>query len=417
MIKKNLIIPLSLIIVTAPLTTVKIFNIQISEIMSGITIAMAWAGRSTIEKKYSAEHVWIYLYKSRFITFLIALLVTGFLDTWRLSVPLPVTTEWLKQPYFLTISRVIELFIATQIVPIFWTEMNKNGGLSGLMASLYSQAGLIACIYSIVNFVLCNYGLEIPLWGKPSYIGVIRAQGTFVEPGPFGLYVASILMMELIRVRNGEKVNAVKWNILVLALLLTVSKAAFLSLTIMSIICVFYLKRSRTKIVVIIAFCFIFPLILFAIAEWYIRTIASIDYGSHPLLDGRMMAYYAIPRMIELSPWLGIGFGNYPLMRNSQLILQGMPMAQFWDLHGAGLVGVAAEMGILLFIWFMALIIWTLSKPLKNLSDNWIKAALWFPVISFVSGLQIHFLYPWIYLAISHGLVNSKQSDSLNLNK
>ena len=80
------------------------------------------------------------------------------------------------------------------------------------------------------------------------------------------------------------------------------------------------------------------------------------------LIMGRISAALIVPRMIAAHPVLGIGIGNYSLMRNDPDYLQGLPSVDQWDLPGLGLLGSTAEFGIPLVL----LLLWLLLKPLRQ---------------------------------------------------
>src|SRR5207248_6892536 len=71
------------------------------------------------------------------------------------------------------------------------------------------------------------------------------------------------------------------------------------------------------------------------------------------LVMGRISGTLIVPRMIGVHPVLGIGLGNYSLMRNDPDYLQGLPSVEKWDLPGLGLVGSTAELGIPLTLFLL----------------------------------------------------------------
>jgi hypothetical protein len=114
------------------------------------------------------------------------------------------------------------------------------------------------------------------------------------------------------------------------------------------------------------------------------------------LIMGRIAAALIIPRMIEAHPVLGIGIGNYSLMRNDPDYLDGLPAVQDWDLPGLGLISVAAELGIPLALLF----IWLLSRPARM---AWrarcpaiVLATAGFQPAAYALGVNLNFFYPWL---------------------
>jgi O-antigen ligase len=117
------------------------------------------------------------------------------------------------------------------------------------------------------------------------------------------------------------------------------------------------------------------------------------------LIMGRITAMLIVPRMVSAHPLLGIGVGNYSLMRNDPDYLQGLPPVDEWDLAGMGLLGSAAEFGIPLTLLLLALLIQPLVRARRRKAPLIVTLAAGFQPIAFLLGVNLNFFYPWLVAA------------------
>src|SRR5262249_4312151 len=76
-------------------------------------------------------------------------------------------------------------------------------------------------------------------------------------------------------------------------------------------------------------------------------------------LAGRQASLTCVAEMVKAHPLLGVGLGNYSLLRADPKI--GIPDADVWDLPGIGLLSYLGDMGIPLFLYF----VWIIWMPLR----------------------------------------------------
>jgi len=117
------------------------------------------------------------------------------------------------------------------------------------------------------------------------------------------------------------------------------------------------------------------------------------DYN---LVVGRLSALHIVPKMILAHPVTGIGLGNYPLMRNDPMYLDGLPaVTEIEDLPALGIPGITAEMGVPITIWLVSLLLVPISGtegkvPYSRWShcSSRLHTLLEFSLTSFTRGLS-----------------------------
>ena len=114
---------------------------------------------------------------------------------------------------------------------------------------------------------------------------------------------------------------------------------------------------------------------------------------------GRIVAAFIVPRMIAAHPMLGIGIGNYSLMRNDPDYLRGLPFVDDWDLPGLGLISDAAELGIPLTLFLAALLLRPFLQARKQKAHAVCMAAAAFQPAALLLGVNLNFFYPWLITA------------------
>jgi hypothetical protein len=116
------------------------------------------------------------------------------------------------------------------------------------------------------------------------------------------------------------------------------------------------------------------------------------------IVMGRISALYIVPRMIEAHPVTGIGFGNYPLMRNSPEYLGSLPtITDTEDLPAIGYPAITAEIGIPATIGFILLLFAPYRASRKH-GTMIVVAALFQPLVNGF-GVATTFFYPWFVSA------------------
>ena len=193
-----------------------------------------------------------------------------------------------------------------------------------------------------------------------------------------------------------------------IALFLSASKSGLLAAIVCGGLATFFAPTSRRRILAALVLpvaCLSF-LALFQFAlSGYVRSYLGFDEtvlyrpDDRNLIMGRVVAAFIIPRMIGSHPILGIGIGNYSLMRNDPDYLKGLPSVNDWDLPGLGLISDAAELGVPLTVFLIILLLRPFRRARKKKAPGAFIAAAAFQPIALLFGVNLNFFYPWLMTA------------------
>lgn len=314
-----------------------------------------------------------------------------------------------KQPLLLSLSRILQF--AAILCGFFWftNALLRNRDLLVQALSAYYWTGIASSIYAILSQIATvifhlEPGAFSPL--GVSYIGEdLRARGLFNEGGPFGIYLLSVLVVGLLRRRlTGKRLGIANIAVIMIAFLLSASKAGFLAGCLLCFYSIVSAASFRKKV----AYFFLFAVLLSGAAAWLDIWTQLLGYkdsydtleqtvaapGIDPdLSTGRVGALYITPRMIAAHPITGIGFGNYPAIRNDPHYLGSLPPVDVEDLPALGIIGLAAEIGVPMTLWLLILLFtpyWIMRKR-----GSLIALALLFQPVAHIFAVQVTFFYPW----------------------
>lgn len=332
----------------------------------------------------------------------------------------------LKAPLLYSISRFLQFAAVT--VGFLWLThlMQKDRQSVEKALSAYWITGLATCIYGLVSYAMLRF-VKVDLGGAYGNES-LRVRGFFNEGGPFGLYVVSIFAVGLMRtITFRRKINYTAVVVLSAAFLMSFSKAGYFAIGLVAI-ALMVSQRSLVKQTVhlliavsLLAACavVIHPV---EMVRNYIASYEAIDSsgvisGVDPsLVMGRVAGAHIVPKMIAAHPLLGIGIGNYPLMRNDPKYLGSLPpILNLEDEPGLGLIGYTAEFGIPAIL----LLCWLLLMPFRvcrRHSSALAGIALYQP-IAHLLGAQVTFFYPWFVSACALGCCTTgvKPAEQLNV--
>jgi hypothetical protein len=337
-----------------------------------------------------------------------------------------------------------------QYAPMYGPYFLRVPGLTVVLRylelSLCVFYGLYAAELMRRDARLREYGMKVYLWSgmlsgwlvflslpiyRLAHIEILvyegsRARGGFTEGGPYGLYLVTVCIVA--RILAARKELSQLQIVLVIvtmagALMVARSKASAGCAVVIFLTGVFWKSNWRQKIVSVIAIavvCSAFYYLLDVEEIWdhllKLRKMAEVmvryDRDNPSTAYGRVAASVIVPRMIAEHPITGIGFGNYPVMRNDPVYLGIMFPVRHYDLAGLGLLSLTAEIGIPSLIALYVIMFFPAYWANKTGAHRLVfTLALCQPVVTLL-GAQVTFYYPWLmsafaisFLPLAHGRV------------
>lgn len=409
---------------TAPLTDLKVADIESAELFCFLSyvILIPWFCVVTYSRAWNELTLrQLKVYGAFLIlTFILALVATR-LETF----PIPDTGVFKTAP-FLSFARVAQLAIDMGCAAVLVQAMADDQRFLKLLVQSYVYAGLVSAVYAIVSWLALYGGVDL---GGAYIVEGPRAKGFFVEGGPFGVYLISVIAVCVFRWRvlgcSRQLPSLIQLLVLATALVLSSSKAGILLGLVLLVVFAMFAGRAKYVLGVIMGLVLVvlvFPWMLEALAGYFadysnFEEVLASRPDDTSLMMGRIMAAILVPIMTIDHPFLGIGIGNYPLQRNNPEYLSGLPTTDLWDLPGLGLVGYAAELGIPLFL----VLCWLLWKPASMARSSRAPALVGcvasYQFFAHLMGVQLTFIYPWIVSSITMGYIicgRSTQSKELS---
>ncbi len=398
----------------------KIGDVQVLEILQATCLAMAVPTFVLRGLKVPVSGVWRE-FGGRYLAAL-CLCAALALASLRLPFYTPPGVSALKQPLWISFSRIFELFLVAYFMLRAARTFRLRPALLRLALDTYVWAGTLSACLSIAAWALAKTaGIQtFAVYGPEQ-----RVRGFFNEGGPYGIFLVGVAVVLLLRTRIFRPVYpALRWvmlAVLATALVLSQSKAGLLvALGLGGVGVLFSGSRlQRIALASICALVFTAAVALFGGKVFgyfyaYLNLEEAMAYrpDDPSLIMGRIAASVIVPRMIVEHPVLGIGVGNYSLMRNDPEYLQGLPPVSEWDLPGMGLAGSAAEFGIPLTIFLLALLLRPLVLSRKAAQPTVIAAAASFQPLAFLLGVNLNFFYPWLVAAFVMGALNERNASA-----
>jgi hypothetical protein len=360
---------------------------------------------------YKKINKWILLLLSLFICwFIITLLLNPFRDFYLLQ-----SVSVLKTPYLITIGRFFELIscinLAALVHQFFKNKSSKE--IRQFVKDIFNFSFVLLLVNVFIYYLYLNEYIvdtRIVYWGD-------RLRGWFGEGGPYGLMLGFTFCLSFF---YKSKYHLITRTIILLVItFLADSKAGFLLVLVWYLI--FYYKKIYKKlrefnIIFLIVGGVLLSLVFVKLADNYISDMNNIkrEVTERPtdinLIMGRIAGIFIFPEMIKDNPLLGIGLGNYPIMRNNPNYLGVIPTspAGETDAHGyGGLAQLLVDGGLIIFMLFMYVIFlfYKKIKLLNNGLENYLLIFLCF----FVFGVQLYFLYPWVLFGILISLTSKEK--------
>ena len=308
-----------------------------------------------------------------------------------------VVVSLLQEPYICSVGRYLELFSCLSFIELVINYLKVVGYKAGLDQILKYNSKF--CLFILLAYFFERF--DFFSFGVITDTG--RLCGFFNEGGPFGLLMAMLLILSFFNNRSlWEKA------VLLLCLGLSISKAGAMLLLIY--ICIYYLRKSkydlkiRRKILILLVPGFLVSSILaYQLMLQYSISWVDVDLAyqltqDNPddmnLVAGRVAGKYIVTNMIADNPIIGIGLGNYPILRNLSEYRSFFPKIDVYDAHGfGGIMTILCEYGLLGLIGFIWIIRYNSKKKNPYLVLLFVCVLL--------CGVQITFIYPWMLIGLN----------------
>lgn len=390
---------------TAP--ELRIGDVQAAELLQLIRALLVTALFAYAGLKLPRTGVWRN-YGTAYLVFLgLALMLS--IVALRLSFYPPSDISSLKEPFVLSLSRLLEISLVIYFMLAIADTLKDRPRLFRIALDVYTGTGAVSALASIFAFAIFQWTGEYTYLINPLDH---RARGFFNEGGPYGLFLTSVVLVHLMRRRIFPNVHSfISWTALLITLsafLLSSSKAGLLALILCWMAAAVFTSDIRKRIlaaVLVPIACGGFFLLVQRGLAGYMDSISDFDEtvlfrpNDRNLVMGRIVAVFVVPRMIAAHPVLGIGLGNYSLMRNDPEYLQSLPAIDDWDLPGLGLVSDAAELGIPLTLFLVLLVLRPLRRCRRTKAFPIVLATAAFQPVALLVGVNANFFYPWLVSA------------------
>ena len=412
-IRKALLIGLGLL---APFTAIKVKQIQSVEVYGLVALWIAAAAVFRNDLRLRGNPDVLSLLKK----YALFLAIGALLAFWALRLPTfpPPGTPLIKHAPFLSLARLTQLAIVISGLLFTAQFIINRPSLCALICQCYVYGGLISAVYGIASWLGVHVGLHL----SGAYGSTHRIRGFFIEGGPFGLYLMSVMLVNLFRrkvLQSGDpRFYWIQMALLLAALVGSASKAGILLALCLTVFYIIITHRARYLFLLLPLFIglalsvhLIAQLQGYADSYLHFSKLARENPHDGNLVDGRVMGAIQIPIMVAHHPIAGIGIGNYPLQRNNPVYLGTLPRTRVWDLPGLGLLGDVAEFGIPLLLY----IIWLLWRPVviakRAQAPSLVVALGAYQILAHLLGVQLTFVYPWIVSGIVIGYSVALQKD------
>lgn len=320
-----------------------------------------------------------------------------------------------KRPFIVTIARVVELGVDVTYMLFLAERLRRFDSLRRLAAWSYFLVGMAGSIYALISLAIMLVASKPVLLGvDPSY----RMVGFNNEGGSYGTYLLTVIFITLLlRTQRwlGPWMTGASLLILTVTLAGTRSKAALFEIALFGVVAPVLRMHGLKLVLTILTTIGLFSAIYIgfdvgsqikpylAAANSY-QIVSKLRPDDLNVVVGRAAGVFFAPTMIATHPLVGIGLGNYPIIRDDPQYRRGTPIvAVTLDSPSLGPIDYIVELGIPLFLYFT----WVELAP----TLLFIRRGASFPLISLVFmqpvsnwfGAHLNITYPWITAGIALG--------------
>ena len=320
----------------------------------------------------------------------------------------------LKQPFVVTIARLGELALDVFFMLYLANRYRLDGKLCRFAAWTYYLVGVAGCIYSIVS---------IPLHLGGAYNG-LRMRGFNNEGGSYGTYIMTIIFMAMAMRSEGwisRRVAIFSQILFFINLIGSQSKASLFEVFVFIILTpALRLRGSRlisatvASLLLVVTLWFALDvnskLVQYSAAINEYRRVSVLRPRDYNYVVGRVAGLFLAPTMIKTHPWIGIGLGNYPIVRDDPQYRRGTPVIEPpLDSPSLGPIDYIVDLGFPLFFYFT----WVELAPAVALVRRREKAGiiclmLMQPVANWF-GAHLNLTFPWVGAAIALGIAYGRE--------
>ncbi len=365
------------------------------------------------------------IFKSKTLLYFLAFYILLMLKTFGVNVfthfyineDLPL----LKNPYFISVSRLIEM-LACLVFCVFVINSLKlvKDPLMFIKNLLFVQIFCVGLFYIFVYLLYASHLLHTTTYDNLIVYDtsegemVYRLSGFYVEGGPFGLFCAFLFTL---CIAFYKKLQLNIWYLIIclILVLLASSKAGYLMLALTVFVFVglkikHIFKSNIAKIGLFMVLGIATICVSGVIMDTYIAGMDDVEQRTAlfspgevdpNFMLGRISATVIVPNMLK-TQWLqGIGWGNYPLLRNNPQYRTFMPEVpvSMWDATGfGGMLDMIIEAGVILFLIYLFLYFRIARLINKHFEQSG------YMILAYVGplllGVAIYFSYTWFLLGI-----------------
>lgn len=321
----------------------------------------------------------------------------------------------LERPFLVTISRMAELVLDVSYMLYLASCCREDRKIFIFGAKVYYWTAVAGVLYSIVSLpVNLASGIDVGVYGD-----LHRMRGFNNEGGPYGTYLVTVIGLTLFMYRRGWLSRRQFYWGMGLFLVGTIGSQSKAGFFVLALSVVLYLvwslrgwKRAAmigTMIVLFVTAAVILDIPakidLYARASDTYQRVSNLKSDDPNFVMGRVAGAVLAPRMIAAHPLAGIGWGNYPLVRDDLEYRQGSSFSLFSsDAPGLGLIDYIVELGFPLCLYLM----WLLMKPaylLRRKANDPLLAtiAALHPIVVSL-GTHLNLIYPWAVVALALGV-------------
>jgi O-antigen ligase len=315
-----------------------------------------------------------------------------------------------------------ELFLDVFYMLYLASAYRQDERLCRFGAKVYYWMGIIGGIYAVATFPM-SYFFQIDLG---TYGESHRLRAFNNEAGSYGTYLITVCALTMVMYKKGwigRKQMLWSMALLLVCMAGSQSKAAFFAIAVIGFLYLMWALRGWRRWALVGSMCIVFSALgavlnipaqiaVYERGSALYQQMSNLRAEDGNFIMGRISGAVIAPRMIAAHPLLGIGWGNYPLVRDDPQYRRGTAfMIADVDSPSLGPIDYIVELGFPLWIYMT----WASIKPIYLLrltrADPWILCLAAMQPISNWFGAHLNITYPWVALGLALGLGFRKKTE------